>query len=225
MAAPRAYTGCPFRHACRAFSPYGVGTLCSARPPPCQEDGSSVKTDALVGGHGRGHLGALVLWPRCDAPLARPLYPARVAHLHVSGLWVGPGHGPSHHHDLCVADGGNRRHALFTLLSHVQGGTNGRGMVSKSARNGRPPSPLRAFVRTAASLISSGVAAHHILELGPSHDLYNTTRRKGCKDLAQSAWKRRKGRIVSPRARAVLRLMTSSPGIGCPNRGAAPLAL
>jgi hypothetical protein len=31
-----------------------------------------------------------------------------------------PGHGPSHHHDLCVADGGNHRQALFTLLSHVR---------------------------------------------------------------------------------------------------------
>ena len=116
-----------------------------------------------------------------------------------------------------------------THFSHFcpafKGGTNGRGMVSKSTRNGRPPSPPRAFVRTAASLISSGVAAHHILESGPSHDLYNTTRRKGCKDLAQSAWKRRNGRIVSPRARAVLRLMTSSPGIGCSTGRSAALAL
>ena len=63
----------------------------------------AIKHNSLCGGHCRGHLYEHIIWDSFDAPVPRLVYRPVAAELHLPGLWLGTDHGPSHDHDLFVA--------------------------------------------------------------------------------------------------------------------------
>src|SRR5262249_33157813 len=77
---------------------------------------SIANTDALTGGHCRGHLLHIVIWDVCHGILSRPVYCPILAELLVPSLWLGLDDRPPHYYELFVAHRGNHSEALFTVL-------------------------------------------------------------------------------------------------------------